>query len=86
MNSKYPHGKPPVFFASSHTQRGSSHIMVLGAIAILGLIGFLLLSLTDLSMFWKTLLLLAMLAAIVVAGVQVTQMTKRESDTQTALF
>jgi methyl-accepting chemotaxis protein len=85
MNSKYPHGKSPAFFASSHTQRGSSHIMVLGAIAILGLIGLLLLSLADLSMFWKTLLLLAMLAAIVVAGVQVTQMIKRESDTRAAL-
>lgn len=85
MNSSYLHGKSPVSYPSPHAQRGSSHLLVMGAIAVLGLIGLILLSLAELSMFWKALLLLAVLAAAVIAGVQVAQATKRESDTQAAL-
>ncbi|HEY0891451.1 MAG TPA: hypothetical protein VGE32_00260, partial [Cellvibrio sp.] len=85
MNSSYPHGNSPVFYPLSHTQRGSSQLVVLGAIAVLGLIGLLLLSLAALSMFWKALLLLAVLAAAVIAGVQVAQLAKREGDIQAEL-
>lgn len=85
MNSSYPHGNSPVSYPLSHTQRGSSQVVVIGAIAALGLIALLLLSLAALSMFWKALLLLAVLAAVVIAGMQVAQAAKRESDTQAAL-
>lgn len=85
MNSSYLHGNSPVSYPQSHTQRGSSHVVVMGAIAVLGLIGLLLLSLAELSMFWKALLLLAVLAAAVIAGVQVAQAAKHAGDTQAAL-
>jgi len=85
MNSSYSHGNSPASYPLSHTQRGSSQAMVIGAIAALGLIALLLLSLAALSMFWKALLLLAVLAAVVIAGVQVVQAAKRESDTRAAL-
>lgn len=85
MNNNYPHGNSPVSYPLSYTQRGSSQIVVLGAIAVLGLIGLLLLSLAALSMFWKALLLLAVLAAALVAGAQVAQLAKRASDIQAEL-
>jgi methyl-accepting chemotaxis protein len=85
MNSSYSHGNSPVSYSLSRMQRGSSQVVVIGAIAVLGLIALLLLSLAELSMFWKALLLLAVLAAAVIAGVQVAQAAKRESDTLAAL-
>lgn len=86
MNSRYLHGSSPAFSSSLHTQCGSSHVMVIGAIAVLGLIGLVLLSLAELSLFWKALLLLAVLAAAVMAGAQVAQSAKRESDTKAELM
>ncbi|WP_331353310.1 methyl-accepting chemotaxis protein [Cellvibrio sp. UBA7671] len=85
MNSSYFHGNSPVSYPLTHTQRGSSQVVVIGAIAVMGLIALLLLSLAELSMVWKALLLLALLSAAVIAGVQVLQAAKRESDTQMAL-
>lgn len=86
MNSRYLHGSSPAFYSSPQRQRGSSHIVVMGATSVLGLIGLLLLSLVELSLIWKTLLLLVVLAAAVIAGVQVAQMAKREGDTHAALI
>lgn len=86
MNSRYLHGSSPALSSSPHAQRGSSHVMVIGAIAVLGLIGLVLLSLAELSLFWKALLLLAVLGAAVMAGVQVAQSAKCESDIKVELM
>lgn len=79
MNSRYLPGSSPTFFSSHHTQRGSSHMLVIGAIAALGLIGLILLLLIELSLFWKALLLLTVLAIAVAGAVQVAQAAKRDS-------
>ncbi|MGV8837574.1 methyl-accepting chemotaxis protein [Cellvibrio sp.] len=86
MNSSYSHGNSPVSYPLTHTQRGSSQVVVIGAIAVMGIIALLLLALAELSMVWKALFLLALLAAAVIAGVQIAQMAKRESDSQAALL
>ena len=85
MNSSYPNGSSPGFSSFSNTQRGSSHLVVMGAIAVLGLIGLLLLFLAALSMFWKALLLLAVVAAAAIAGMHVLQAAKRETEDQATL-
>lgn len=86
MNSSYPHGNSPAFFSSLHKQRGSSHTVVLAAIAVLALIGLLLLSLTGLSMLWKGLLLLVLLAAAVTGGMHAAQAATRASENAAALI
>jgi methyl-accepting chemotaxis protein len=86
MNSSYSHGNSPVSYPLTHAQRGSSQVVVIGAIAVMGIIALLLLALAELSMVWKALFLLALLAAAVIAGVQIAQMAKRESDSQAALL
>lgn len=85
MNSSYTNGNSPVFNSFSNTQRGSSHLVVIGAIAILSLIGLILLLLAALSMFWKVLLLLVLLAAAAIAGIHVLNAAKREAETQASL-
>ncbi len=85
MNSSYPNGRSPGFSSSVNTQRGSSQIVVLGAIAVLGLIGLLLLTLVELSFFWKGLLFLAVIAAGATALLQVVQNAARANDAQSAL-
>jgi len=79
MNSRYLPGSSPTFSSFHHTQRGSSHMLVMGAIAALGLIGLILLLLIELSLFWKALLLLTVLAIAVAGAVQVAQAAKRDS-------
>lgn len=66
-------------------QNGSAQTAVLGAVALLGLIGLLLLALAQLGFVWKALLLLAMLAAAGFAIMQISQEAKRASDTEAAL-
>src|SRR5688572_19826612 len=85
MNSSYPNGVFPRLHLRSHTQRGSSTLMVMGAIAVLGLIGLLLLVLVELAVTWKALLLIAVLVAAVAAWIQVAQAAKRERENQAAL-
>jgi methyl-accepting chemotaxis protein len=85
MNSSYPKGVSPRFYLHSHTQRGSSTLMVMGAIAVLGLIGLLLLALVELAVIWKALLLIAVLVAAVTAWIQVAQAAKTERENQAAL-
>ncbi len=85
MNTSYPNGKSPTLNSFSNTQRGSSHLLVMGAIAVMGVIGLLLLFLASLSMFWKALLLFVVLAAAAMAGMQVMQAAKRESELQSSL-
>lgn len=85
MNSSYPNGSSPGFNSFSNTQRGSSHLVVMGAIAVLGLIGLLLLFLTALSLFWKALLLLAVIAAVAIVAMHVLQTAKREDEMQASL-
>lgn len=75
----------PVLYLRSHTQRGSSTLIVMGAIAALSIIGLLLLALIDLAIVWKALLLLAVLVASAVAWAQVTQAATRERANQSAL-
>ncbi len=86
MNSRYPHGNSPAFFLSSQKQRGSSHTVVLAAIAVLALTGLLLLALTELSMPWKGLILLALLAAAISGGMHAAQAAKRASENEAALI
>lgn len=85
MNSSYPNGVSPRLYLRSHTQRGSSTLMVMGAIAALGLIGLLLLALVELAVIWKALLLIAVLVAAVTAWIQVAQAAKTERENQAAL-
>jgi len=59
--------------------------MVMGAIAVLGLIGLLLLALVELGVIWKALLLIAVLIAAVTAWIQVAQAAKTERENQAAL-
>jgi methyl-accepting chemotaxis protein len=85
MNSRYQYGKFPARSASLHTQNGSSHLIALGAIAILCLIGLVLLWLAQFSLVGKILVVLAVLAAALLAGVHVAQAAQRESDIKTEL-
>lgn len=85
MNSNYAHGKSSVVFSSLHNQRGSSHTVTLGAIVLLGLLGLLSVSLAELSIHWKGLLLLAMLVTAAIGGMQVAQAAKSAAETQAAL-
>ena len=83
MNNSYPNGGSPTLYSTP--RRGPSDLMVIGAIAVLGLIGLLLLALVELAVLWKILLLVAVLVAVAIAWVQVTHAAKRERDNQTAL-
>ncbi|WP_062062296.1 methyl-accepting chemotaxis protein [Cellvibrio sp. OA-2007] len=85
MNTSYPNGKSPSFNSFSDTQRGSSHLLVLGAIAVLGVLGLLLVFLASFAMFWKALLVLLVLAAAGIAVSQVIQASKREDEMQSSL-
>ena len=83
MKNSYPSGGSPTLYSTP--RRGPSDLMVIAAIAVLGLIGLSLLALVELAVLWKALLLVAMLAAVVVAWMQVTHAAKRERDNQAAL-
>lgn len=85
MNSSYPSGNSPASSPHSPTQRGSSQVVIISAIAVLGLVGLLLLSLVEIELLWKALLLLTVFGAAIPAGLQVAQMAKRESEIQAAL-
>lgn len=68
-----------------HVQRGSSNSLLLGAIAVMGVIGLILLSLAQLGLIWKALLLIAIVVAAILAGMQTMQFSKREADAQAEL-
>lgn len=79
MNSRSLYGKVPAL-SSLRSQRGSSNSLLMAAIAAMALIGLILLALVPLGLMWKGLLLIAVIAAATVAGVQAAQATKRESE------
>ena len=85
MSSNYPNRKSLGFYSPPHQQRGSSRIVVMGAIALLAVVGLALITEAGLSIFWKGLLLLVVIAAAATAGLQTAQGAKRESDLESAL-
>jgi methyl-accepting chemotaxis protein len=85
MSNNHPNGRVSDAFFLFHRQRGSSPVVVICAIALLCLVGLALLTLTALSMFLKGALLLLVISAAAIAWAQVTQLVKRESDSQSAL-
>ncbi|WP_331344571.1 methyl-accepting chemotaxis protein [Cellvibrio sp. UBA7661] len=90
MNSKHLSGnapRVPSYFLPAHLSRqnGFAQAAVLGAVALLGLIGLLLLALAQLGVIWKVLLLLAILAAAGFALTQISRESKRAQDTALAL-
>jgi methyl-accepting chemotaxis protein len=85
MTSSYPNGGSPRLYLVSHTQHGSSTPLVMGAIAVLGLICLSLLALVELAIVWKALLLITVLVAAVTGWIQVAQAEKRERENQAAL-
>ncbi|WP_231591728.1 methyl-accepting chemotaxis protein [Cellvibrio sp. pealriver] len=90
MNSNHlsgsaPRATPPFLFIPLSRQNGFAQAMVLGAVALLGLIGLLLLALVQLGFVWKGLLLLAVLAAAGFAIMQISSEAKRAQDAQLAL-
>ena len=84
MNNYHPYRNSPTA-SSLRSQRGSSTSLLMAAIAVMGLIGLVLLSLAQLGLLWKGLLLVLLIAAAAFAGVQAMQVAKREAEVQTEL-
>lgn len=84
MNNRYRHGNSPAL-SPLGLQRGSSQALVLGAIAVLALLGFVFLVQVQLALFIKAILVLVVIAAAVVAAMQVVQLTKRTANMQLEL-
>ncbi|HSC69511.1 MAG TPA: methyl-accepting chemotaxis protein [Cellvibrio sp.] len=85
MSSLYPCGKSSGFFSPSSHQRGAAQIAVLGAIALLALIALILLTQTELSIFWRGLLLLAVIGTAAYSGVQAAQSATRVRELESSL-
>ena len=85
MRNHYPYGRASGSCSLPHSQRGSSQVLVMAAIALLTIIGVGLITLTALSIVWKVLVLIVLIGAAAVAWGQVSQLIKSDSDSQSAL-
>ena len=85
MRNHYPYGRASGSWSLPHSQRGSSQVLVMAAIALLTIIGVGLITLTALSIVWKVLVLIVLIGAAAVAWGQVSQLIKSDSDSQSAL-